>query len=54
MEKAELEEGQINDSNTPVEKEISILTGQVKRPEPFIQFDPNSKQKTEDYLQNQM
>ena len=36
MENAELDEGEIDDSNAPSEKEIDILTGQVKQPEPFI------------------
>ena len=51
LDKAELEEGELNDSNTPREKELDILTGQVKGPDPIKLEGPEFKQKIKDFLQ---
>ena len=50
MEKVDLEEGELDGSDTPSEKEIDILTGQVKH-EPVVQSNIDSKQKEEDFMQ---
>ena len=51
MDKADLEEGEVNDTDTPSEKELDILTGQVKRPDPVMLDDTEFKQKIKDFLQ---
>ena len=38
MEKVDLEEGELDGSDTPSEKEIDILTGQVIKHEPVVKW----------------
>ena len=51
MEKVDLEEGELDGSDTPSEKEIDILTGQVIKHEPVVQGNIDSKQKEKDFMQ---